>query len=74
MTEASSWPERLSAMAAIREEMARHDVDGIWRYHLPALGASESRLSMVEERLGRNLDLMQRSFLSIADDSTSYSS
>lgn len=61
------WPTEIAVMGVIKEAMAEVDVERIWEYRLPRVGASEERLRAVEAGLGHRLPAQYRAFLAYAD-------
>jgi hypothetical protein len=65
--EPNDWKQRIVQLVLVKQKLAEVDTKGLWRYHLPALAATEEKVRAVEARLGEPLDPGYRAFLSHAD-------
>lgn len=61
------WHTEIAQLAQIKRAIYRADTAGLWNFHLPKPGASESELAAAEAHLGFRLDPDYRSFLSTAN-------
>ena len=61
------WQTEIAVMGAIKKAMSDADVERIFEYHLPRVGATEDRLEFVESRLGHRLPAQFREFLGFGD-------
>jgi hypothetical protein len=61
------WAPRIVELVRLKEQIARHDVDGIFPYTLPSVAAPPERLDAYEQGTGLRLDPGHRSFLAAAD-------
>jgi SMI1-KNR4 cell-wall len=62
-----NWKDRIAALILVKQELMRQDVERIWPYHFPEVGATEKSLQDLEEELGYKLDFTYRSFLQHAN-------
>ncbi len=67
MTTAEEWRQRIVQLVLVKQKIAELDANGLWEYRLPAIAASEERLSASESQLGERLDPSYRDFLAAAD-------
>jgi hypothetical protein len=63
----TDWAPRIVELVRLKEQIARHDVDGIFPYTLPSVAAPPERLDAYEQGTGLRLDPGHRSFLAAAD-------
>jgi hypothetical protein len=61
------WVPRIVELVRVKDQIARHDVDGIFPYTLPSVAAPPERLDAYEQGTGLRLDPGHRSFLAAAD-------
>jgi hypothetical protein len=61
------WPTEIAVLGVIKSTMAGVDVERIFEYRLPRVGASEERLRAVEASLGHRLPTQYREFLAYGD-------
>lgn len=61
------WKKEIAVAWYVQNESAKLDTQGLWRYSLPKVAASEQDLAQAEEILGHSLDARYRDFLSYAN-------
>ncbi|MFC0236621.1 SMI1/KNR4 family protein [Fictibacillus phosphorivorans] len=62
-----NWKDRIVDLILVKQELMRQDIERIWPYHFPEVGATEKSLQDLEEELGYKLDFTYRSFLQHAN-------
>jgi hypothetical protein len=61
------WRRQIGVAYLVKQRVAQLDVEGLWPFHMPEVGATEREILDAEQRLGETLDPKYREFLSFAN-------
>ncbi len=62
-----NWKKEIAVAYLVREKVKEADTKGVFKYHLPALAATESDLLEAEKKIGERLSEPYREFLKCAN-------
>jgi len=61
------WKNSIGIMILIKQDISKHDNEGLWEYYLPEVGANEADIKEIENFFGFPLDKYYREFLTYAN-------